>query len=73
MASSRVFVFTFTGAYEWRKGEGWRKLTGDSPAAQGAAFDDLKDVISDSEWVEDPDSKAMRVAMECLRKKNETG
>ena len=23
-------------------------------------------------WVEDPDGKAMRVAMECLRKKNET-
>ena len=68
----RVFVLTFTGAYEWRKGEGWRKLTGDSPAAQGPSFDDLKNVLSGSEWLDDPDGKAMRVATECLRQKNET-
>jgi len=71
-AFSRVFVFTFTGAYEWRKGGSWRKLTGDSPAAQGPSFDDLKNVLSDPEWLDDPDGKAMRVATECLREKNET-
>jgi hypothetical protein len=71
-AFSRVFVLTFTGAYEWCKGEGWRKLTGDSPAAQGPSFDDLKNVLSDAEWLADPDGKAIRVATECLREKNET-
>jgi hypothetical protein len=68
----RVFVLTFTGAYEWKKGEGWRKLTGDSSAAQGPSFDDLKNVLSGSEWLEDPDGKAMRIATECLREKSET-
>ena len=71
-AFSRVFVFTFTGAYEWRKGEGWRKMTGDSPAAQLPSFDDLNNVLSDPEWLNDPDGKAMRVATECLREKNKT-
>jgi hypothetical protein len=34
----RVFVFTFSGAYEWRKGKGWRKLTGDGPPRAGAVL-----------------------------------
>jgi hypothetical protein len=37
------------------------------------SFDDLNDVLSDSEWLNDPDGKAMRVATECLREKNKTG
>lgn len=26
---SRVFVLTFLGVYQWKAGEGWRKLAGD--------------------------------------------
>lgn len=31
---SRVFVLAYTGAYEWRRGAGWRRLTGESLAGQ---------------------------------------
>ena len=71
-AFSRVFVLTFTGAYAWRRGEGWSRLTGESPTAQVPSFADLKNVLTDPEWLDDPDGKAMRVAAECLREKNET-
>jgi hypothetical protein len=66
-AFSRVFVLAYTGAYEWRKAAGWRKLTGTSLTGQGASFDELKNVLSDPEWLDDPDGKAVQVAMECLR------
>jgi len=26
---SRVFVLTFLGVFQWKRGEGWRKLTGE--------------------------------------------
>jgi hypothetical protein len=34
-AFERVFVFAYTGAYEWRRGVGWRRLTGESSVGQG--------------------------------------
>jgi hypothetical protein len=66
-AFSRVFVLAYTGAYEWRRGAGWRRLTGESLAGQGPSFHELKSVLSDPEWLNDPDGKAARVAMNCLR------
>jgi hypothetical protein len=32
-----VFVFAYTGAYEWRRGAGWRRLTGESIVSQGSS------------------------------------
>jgi hypothetical protein len=65
-AFERVFVLAYTGAYEWRRGVGWRRLTGESIVGQGPSFDDLKSVLSDPERLADPDGKAMQVARECL-------
>jgi hypothetical protein len=64
---SRVFVLAYTGAYEWRRGTGWRRLTGESLAGQETTFDELKSVLSDPQWLDDPEAKAAKVAMECLR------
>jgi hypothetical protein len=64
---SRVFVLAFTGAYEWRRAVGWRKLTGETDQGHGPSFDELKAVLNDPEWLSDPDGKAVKVAMECLR------
>jgi hypothetical protein len=35
---SRVIVLAFTGAYEWRRGVGWRRLTGETTKADEARF-----------------------------------
>jgi hypothetical protein len=67
---SRIFVSTYTGAYEWRRG-GWRRLSGETTDPQGQSFDELTKVLSDPEWLSDPDGKAIRVAMECLREKTD--
>jgi hypothetical protein len=64
---SRVFLLAYTGAYEWRRGVGWRKLTGDNPRGEGPTLDELEAVLRDPEWLADPDAKAMQVAAECLR------
>ncbi len=32
-AFSRVFVLAYTGSYEWRRGDGWRKLSGSAAAS----------------------------------------
>jgi hypothetical protein len=64
---SRVFVLAFTGAYEWQRGDGWRKLTGENRERKGPSFDELKAVLKDREWLDDPNGKAMKVATECLR------
>ncbi|MHB8267487.1 hypothetical protein [Bradyrhizobium sp.] len=64
---SRVFVLAFTGAYEWRRGVGWRKLTGENAEGRGSSFDELKAVLNDQEWLADPNGKAMKVAAETLR------
>jgi hypothetical protein len=63
---SRVFVLAFTGAYEWTRGAGWRKLTGENVESSGPSFDELKGVLNDPEWLADPNGKAIKVAMECL-------
>jgi hypothetical protein len=34
---SRVFVLTYLGVYQWKVGEGWRKLTGDPDQQFSAA------------------------------------
>jgi len=43
---SRVFVLTYLGVYQWKTGEGWRKLTGEAdqqfPAADGPADGDQR-------------------------------
>ena len=70
-AFSRVFVLAYTGAYEWRRDAGWRRLTGESRASQGPSFDDLESALADPEWLDDPDAKATRVAVECLREMRE--
>ena len=70
---SRVFVLAFTGAYEWRRSVGWRKLTGDDIQGHGPSFDELKGVLNDPEWLSDPDGKAERVAAECLREMRRNG
>jgi hypothetical protein len=64
---SRVFVLAWTGAYEWRRGTGWRKLTGENTESRGLSFDELKAVLGDREWLDDPDGKAMKVAAETLQ------
>jgi hypothetical protein len=53
---SRVFVLAFTGAYEWQRGVGWRRLTGESAEGRGPSFDELKGVLNDREWLDDPDA-----------------
>jgi hypothetical protein len=66
-AFARVFVLAYTGAYEWRRGAGWRKLGGESSEDQRtSSFDDFKKVIDDPEWLIDPERKAAAVAEECL-------
>jgi hypothetical protein len=64
---TRVFVLAWTGAYEWRRGAGWRQLTGEITESHGSSFDELKTVLGDREWLDDPDAKAMEVATETLR------
>jgi hypothetical protein len=61
----------YTGAYEWRRGAGWRQLTGESPLDPGPTFDELKTIVADPEWRDDPDEKATTVAMECVRELKE--
>jgi hypothetical protein len=70
---SRVFVLAFTGAYEWQRGVGWRKLSGGSAPSQGPSFDELKRALNDPEWLADPDAKAMKVAAETLREMRQKG
>ena len=70
---SRVFVLAVTGAYEWRKGAGWRKLTGGNAEGHGPSFDELKGVLNDPEWLSDPNGNAIKVAMECLREMRGNG
>jgi hypothetical protein len=67
---SRV-SFLPTGAYEWPRGAGWRQLTGESPLDPGPTFDELKTIVADPEWRDDPDEKATTVAMECVRELKE--
>jgi hypothetical protein len=70
-AFSRVFVLAYTGVYEWRRGAGWRQLKGESPLDPGPPFDELKTILRDPEWRDDPDGKAKTVAMECVRELKE--
>jgi hypothetical protein len=63
----RVFFLAYMGAYEWQRGSGWRRFTGESRAAHGPSFDELKAILADPEWVADPDGKATKVAMDTLR------
>lgn len=65
-AFERVFVLAYTGAYEWRRNAGWRRLTGEPVAGQGPSFDELKAVLNDPEWLADPDGKAVEVARACI-------
>jgi hypothetical protein len=60
---SRVFVLAFTGAYQWKRGEGWQKLTGEN--RQGPSLDELKAVLKDPDWLEDCEAKAEKVAAQC--------
>ncbi len=69
----RVFVLAYTGAYEWRRGAGWRRLIGKNIVGQGSSLNELRTVLSDPEWLTDPDGKAIQVAMECLRDMNKDG
>jgi hypothetical protein len=62
----RVFVLAFTGAYEWERGVGWRKLTGETAQGQGPSLHELNAVLNDPEWLDDPDAKAMKVARDVL-------
>jgi hypothetical protein len=55
---SRVFVLNYTGAYQWRRGEGWTRLTGEGREDLGPSLDGLKVVLNDREWLDDPDAKA---------------
>jgi len=41
-AFARVFVLAYTGAYGWRRGGGWQRLTGDPNGGQGLSFDELQ-------------------------------
>jgi hypothetical protein len=68
---SRVFVLAYTGAYEWQKGNGWRRLTGESPIDHGLFSEGTEMVLADPEWWNDPDRKAHDVAMECVRQLRE--
>jgi hypothetical protein len=63
----RVFVLAWTGAYEWRRGARWRQLTRESAERRKSSFDELKGVLNDREWLDDPDAKAMQVAERTLR------
>jgi hypothetical protein len=63
---SSVVVLAYTGAYEWQRGVGWRRLTGGNSQGQGPSFDDLKGVLNDPEWLGDPEGKAMKVAAQTL-------
>lgn len=65
-AFSRVIVLANTGAYEWQRGSGWRKLTGEGES-RGPTFDDLQAVLEAPEWLADPGGKAMKVAAQTLR------
>jgi hypothetical protein len=69
---SRVFVLAFTGAYQWKRGEGWRRLTGESRDGDGTSFDERMAVLSDPEWLEDQDAKAEKVAAACLQASRRT-
>jgi hypothetical protein len=64
---SRVFVLAWTGAYEWQRGAGWRKLTGESTESRGPSFDELKGFLGDREWLDDPDAKTMKFVTDTLR------
>ena len=64
---SRVFVLAYTGAYEWRRGVGWRRLTGENKQGQGPSVDELKGVLKDPEWLSDADGNAMKVAAQVLK------
>jgi hypothetical protein len=66
-AFSRVILLGNTGAYEWQRASGWRRLTGQGSAKAGSNFDELKSVLNDPEWLADPDGKASKVAEETLR------
>jgi hypothetical protein len=70
-AFSRVFILAYTGVYEWQIGAGWRRLMGESPVDHGSSFDEMKTILTDPEWLDDPDGKATAVAMECLRELRE--
>ena len=72
-AFSRVFVLAFTGAYEWQRGVGWRQLTGANAERRGSSFDQLKGALSDQEWLDDPDAKAMKVATQTLQEMRQKG
>ncbi len=63
---SRVIVLANTGVYEWQRTSGWRQLTRHT-AKPESAFDHLKSVLNDPEWLADPDGKASKVAEETLR------
>jgi hypothetical protein len=63
---SRVFVLAYTGAYEWQRGTGWRRLAGENSQSQGPSFDELKGVLNDPEWLDDPDGKVVKVAAQTL-------
>jgi len=70
---SRVFILAFNGVFGWERATGWSKLAGETPQAQGPSFDEIKGILSDPEWLADPDGKAMRVAMECVRELRNKG
>jgi hypothetical protein len=42
---SCVFVLAFTGIYQWKRGEGWQKLTGVNREERGLSFQASKTVI----------------------------
>jgi hypothetical protein len=44
-------------------------MTGESPLDPGPTFDELKTIVADPEWRDDPDEKATTVAMECVQRK----
>jgi hypothetical protein len=46
-------------------------MTGESPLDPGPTFDELKTIVADPEWRDDPDEKATTVAMECVRELKE--
>ena len=64
---SRVFVLAWTGAFEWQRGAGWRQLTGQSAEMRGRSVDELKGILNDRGWLDDPDGKAMEMAEQTLR------
>jgi hypothetical protein len=63
---SRVFVLAFTGTYQWKRGEGWRQLTGENREAERPSLD-VRAVLRDPEWLVDPDAKAEQVAADVLQ------